>query len=88
VALIRLARIYEKGAVKYDDRNWEKGQPLSRYLDSALRHLIQWQLGHEDEDHLAQAAWNVFSLIHTDEMLQQGLLPEELNDLPFRQNLE
>jgi hypothetical protein len=84
VALVRLSRIYEKGAVKYTDRNWEKGQPLSRYLDSALRHLTQWQLGEEDEDHLAQAAWNVFALLHTEELIRQGKLPAGLNDLPFR----
>ncbi|HUS51203.1 MAG TPA: dATP/dGTP diphosphohydrolase domain-containing protein, partial [Candidatus Paceibacterota bacterium] len=37
-AIKRLAKHYENGAKKYGDRNWEKGQPLSRYLDSALRH--------------------------------------------------
>ena len=37
-AIQRLARHFEGGAKKYGDRNWEKGQPISRYLDSALRH--------------------------------------------------
>ncbi len=37
-ALLLLAQHYENGAVKYGDRNWEKGQPLSSYVDSMLRH--------------------------------------------------
>ena len=40
-AVSRLAKHLELGADKYGDRNWELGQPLSRYLDSALRHLFQ-----------------------------------------------
>jgi hypothetical protein len=78
IALIRLARVYEKGAEKYDDRNWERGQPISRYLDSAIRHLVCYQLGMRDEDHLGQAAWNAFAAMHTEEV---GAA--ELNDLPI-----
>lgn len=80
--LKRLALVLEKGAVKYGDRNWEKGQPLSRYLDSALRHINCYLMGMRDEDHLAQAAWNLHSLIHTQELVWAGLLPPELDDLP------
>jgi hypothetical protein len=76
VALRRLALVYERGAKKYDDHNWEKGIPMSRCLDSALRHLNQYKLGHRDEDHLAQAAWNVFSMLHFEE------LRPDLDDLP------
>jgi hypothetical protein len=72
----------ENGARKYDARNWEKGQPLSRFLDSAIRHLIKYQEGHRDEDHLAAARWNVGGLMHCEEMIKRGLLPAELNDLP------
>lgn len=79
IALRRLAQHYENGAVKYGDRNWEKGQPLNRYWDSAVRHLINWLEGERSEDHLAAAAWNVFSIIHTEELIAQGKLPKELN---------
>lgn len=82
IALRRLAGVYERGAAKYDERNWEKGQPLSRYFDSALRHLFQHIEGKRDEDHLGQALWNVAAIIHTEEMVERGLLPAELNDLP------
>lgn len=82
IGLKRLAVHYENGAKKYGDRNWEKGQPLARYLESAIRHLYTFLEGHRDEDHLAAAAWNILSCIHTEERIRQGLLPEELNDLP------
>lgn len=68
-ALTRLAKWYELGAKKYDDRNWEKGGiPFSRYLDSTLRHLSKFQMGKNDEDHLAAAAWNIFCIMHFEEL--------------------
>lgn len=66
-ALKRLAIVYEKGAKKYADRNWEKGMPHTRYLDSAIRHLNQYLQGDTDEDHLGHAAWNVFAIMHMQE---------------------
>ncbi len=81
-ALARLAGVYERGAKKYADRNWEKGQPQSRFLDSAMRHLQAYLMGHRDEDHLAQSAWNIFALIHQEEMIRRGLKPGTLDDLP------
>lgn len=83
IAIRRIAQHYENGAVKYQDRNWEKGQPLSRYMDSALRHLFRFLGGERDEDHLAAAAWNVMAIIHTEEMVKRGKLPKELNDMPY-----
>lgn len=82
VALERLAKWLELGATKYGDRNWEKGIPLSRYMDSALRHLNKYLAGMRDEDHLAAAAFNVFGLIHTERQVELGYLPESLDDLP------
>ena len=81
-AIRRVAEIFRKGAMKYANRNWEKGIPLGRLLDSAKRHLDQYQEGMEDEDHLAQAAWNCLTLLHTEEMIKRGILPKELDDLP------
>lgn len=84
IALQRLAIHYQNGANKYGDRNWEKGQPLSRYISSALGHINKFMLGLDDEDHLSAAAWNIFCVIHTEEMVVQGKLPLELVDLPHR----
>lgn len=82
LAVRRLAGVYQRGADKYGDRNYEKGIPLTRYIDSALRHTFQLLEGNVDEDHAAQAAWNLLSLIHTQEAIARGLLPLELDDLP------
>lgn len=81
-ALRRLAQLYERGAIKYGDRNWEKGQPLSRMLDSAIRHLFQFLEGKTDEDHGIAVAWNILGIIEIQELIKEGLLDEALNDLP------
>ncbi|KKL07130.1 hypothetical protein LCGC14_2589080 [marine sediment metagenome] len=80
-ALFRLAQHYENGAAKYGDRNWERGQPLSRYLSSAIRHLVEYGMGMREEDHLAAVAWNAFSIIWTEEQVRLGKLPQELDDM-------
>lgn len=81
-AITRLARHFEGGAVKYGDRNWEKGQPLSRYWDSAVRHAFKYIEGHRDEDHLIAGAWNLMCLADTEQRIVEGLLPSSLNDIP------
>ena len=80
--LHRLAIVMEKGAAKYKDRNWEKGIPTYRFMNSALHHMNQYLLGMRDEDHLGHAAFNVMALLHTEECIKEGLLPAELNTLP------
>lgn len=88
IALERLAKHYENGAKKYGDRNWEKGQSLSRYADSALRHMNKVMLGLQDEDHLAAAVWNLMCIMHTQSQITAGNLPEELDDLPSYQPVD
>lgn len=72
----------EKGAAKYEDRNWEKGMPLSEFYNSAMRHAEKFLAGYDDEDHLSAWLWNVACLIETKHRINAGLLPEALNDLP------
>lgn len=79
--LMRLAIHYERGARKYADRNWEKGIPIKRCLNSAIRHLVKYMAGWNDEDHLAAAAWNIFAIMHFE------LYKPELQDLPTRQTV-
>lgn len=81
-ALHRLALIAENGAIKYEDRNWEKGMPITRFIDSAKRHLNQALAGKIDEDHLAQAMWNCHAAIHILEMIRRGKLDKKLDDRP------
>jgi hypothetical protein len=82
-SLERVAWVYARGAEKYGDRNWEKGMPYSRYLASAERHLMAFKQGLVDEDHLAQAAWNLLAILH-----HQEVGPDGLNDLPIYTRLE
>lgn len=67
LAIARLAKVYERGAEKYGDRNWEKGMPESDLLDSALRHCFQYQQGLRDEDHLMHAVFNLLAAVEFQE---------------------
>ena len=78
----RLSIQLEMGAIKYGTRNWEKGQPMESYVNSALRHIFAMLDGKDDEDHYAAALFNVMGLWHTGHMISKGLLPDTLNDLP------
>lgn len=82
IALRLLALHCEEGADKYGDRNWERGQPLSVYYDSAARHTMKVLAGCTDEDHARAAFWNWMAFLHTREMIRAGKLPAELDDLP------
>lgn len=77
----RLARHFENGAAKYGDRNWEKGQPVSRYADSAIRHIFNYLEGQQDEDHLAAAMWNIGAMIDHEERFEPG---HAVFDLPWQ----
>lgn len=72
----------ERGCQKYGKRNWEKGQPLSSYFDSAFRHLTKHWQGYVDEDHLAAYVWNALCYAETAERIRLGILPLELDDRP------
>lgn len=74
----RIAIWYELGARKYADRNWEKGIPFGRLIQSAIRHMIRWMKGDRSEDHLAAVCWNVMAMIHFEETGQA----EEWNNYP------
>jgi len=78
----RLAQHMENGSIKYEERNWEKGMPLSQYYDSANRHLQDLLEGKTDEDHALAAFWNLHCFIHTRIMIARELLPAELDDMP------
>ena len=77
-AILRVARHFEAGAKKYNDRNWEKGIPVHSFIDSAQRHLKKYLDGHNDEDHLSAAAWNLLCAMWTEEKRP------ELQDIPAR----
>lgn len=65
---VELGKVYVHGAVKYSDRNWEKGLAFSRVIGPIYRHLVKWLRGERlDEElgthHLAQVIWNCVALM-------------------------
>ena len=75
--LLEVAKHYEEGAKKYDERNWEKGISLHCYIDSGVRHYLKWLRGDGDEPHDRAFVWNMLGAIWT-----QINLPH-LIDIPF-----
>ena len=43
--LLEVGAVFSFGALKYADRNWEKGFTNGRLAGAALRHITQWQAG-------------------------------------------
>lgn len=74
-ALIELSKHCEDGAEKYGEHNVDKGIPQHSLCDSAMRHLVKYMRGDQDEDHLRAAAWNIMWA------LDQTVTHPELNDL-------
>ena len=81
--LRRLSRHYENGAKKYGKHNWTLEQPLSRYMDSLIRHIWAVQEGLDDEDHESAVIWNMISFMMTKKYIEEGQLPEELDDMVY-----
>ena len=82
IAIRRLAQLYERGSKKYSSRNWEKGIPLMRYIDSAMRHMNNLVAGEPLEDHCASTLWNIAGYMWTLNEIEAGRLPKALDDRP------
>lgn len=78
--LFRLGIHYENGAKDHGDRNFEKGMPQSRYIQSMFRHLIQYIGGDRSEDHLAAFVWGGMGLMELEELVDRGLMPKKYLD--------
>ena len=63
--LLELSVHFEEGAEKYGIDNWKKGIPEWSYIDSAIRHLLKWARGDNDERHDRAFVWNIVCLIWT-----------------------
>jgi hypothetical protein len=89
-AIIRLSKHYEQGAKKYGRLNYQKGIPISAFMDSALRHIFKYLDGWSDEDHLSAAAFNILGAMQMEERNEEMQDVETRNgicgctyDLPF-----
>jgi hypothetical protein len=83
--LERDAKLYEWGKENRGNRNWEKGMPFSRCIQSMYRHLGQFLMRTNDQDHgdcLAAIRFWAGALMHFEEMIKRGVLPTSLDDLP------
>lgn len=75
-ALMSASEVFHFGALKYDDRNWERGYAWSLSFGALMRHLAAWWQG-EDLDpesglsHLAHATFHVLAL-HANELRGNG----------------
>ena len=78
-AIDQVAKHCEEGALKYGERNVDKGIPQHSLIDSAIRHIRKYIHNEQDEPHLRAAAWNILWA------LEQETTHPELNDLPWRE---
>ena len=83
-ALLELSKVYEGGVrAGYEPRNWEKGMPASRFVDSAWRHYAMFHIGYVDEPHYDQFIWNLCGLAHIVNGVERGVYDDSLMDLQF-----
>lgn len=71
VGLRRLASTYAEGAAKYPPHNWRNGFPFSDLLNHLQRHVELFKAGDTSEDHLAHAAWGLFTLMDFQETMPE-----------------
>jgi len=78
-AILRLSKHYEAGAKKYGRWNYQKGIPVSSFVDSALRHIFKYLDGWDDEDHASAAVFNLLGV------MEMEAKHKDLIDLPSRE---
>lgn len=88
IGLKELAKVYTNGAEKYTLRdeegniledgsnNWRKGMSWMSVIASAQRHIEAWKEGEDLDElgtmHLANAAWNLFTILDYYKSYPQG----------------
>ena len=82
--LLDIADVLTFGADKYEPRNWERGFPYGRLYGAAMRHLLAWWGGQDDDEetglpHLAHAATCIMFLLE----YRRSLAGED--DRPYRE---
>lgn len=78
--LMAAAQRFEYGVERFGANNWRKGMPMSRLLSSMRRHAMQ--ISEDDaEDHVGAVLFNALVFAHQRELIAQGKLPKELDDV-------
>ena len=87
--MVRVAKLYTRGAEKYGDRNWENSRSadtLAHHEDALWRHFMNFYFGIQDgEDHAAAIVWNINAVELNRRNLQgsevkQEITPENITD--------
>ena len=77
-AIMEVSKHCEEGALKYGERNIDKGAPLHSLIDSGVRHLSEYIQGDPEPHHLVAALWNIAWAV------EQEVKRPEMVDLPER----
>jgi len=80
LVLRRLGMHFANGCDKYGEKNFELGQKTSRYRASLGRHLLDYDEGLVDEDHLSAIIWNAMGIMLNQELIERGIYDRELDD--------
>ena len=67
-ALLEVAKVMTFGAEKYGDHNWRSGMDWSRYTAAALRHILAYNDGEDNDkesgiNHIAHAIAGLMMLL-------------------------
>lgn len=79
------ALLFEWGSINRGERNWEKGCPFSRCIQSMERHIAKFKMREADKEHddnLAAIRFWAGAIIHYKEMIKRGILSDDLDDMP------
>ena len=62
---LEVSKHFEEGCKKYGENNWQKGLPVSSYINSGTRHYLKWIRGDKDENHDLAFVWNITCAVWT-----------------------
>lgn len=79
--LNRVQALLERGARKYGEDNWRKGNYMSRSFNALIRHAIQFYLGSTDEGHIEAVIFNAMVLMRHEHEIKRGALPAKFGDI-------
>jgi hypothetical protein len=83
IALRLMAETQHEGNQRYGVGNWQKGLPISNLLSHAIEHILKFQNGAIDENHLGHALWNLEKAAHFIETR-----PDLIDVLPIRRAMK
>lgn len=81
--LTRWAKLLDRGARKYSERNWEQANSIDefkRFKSSAFRHFMQLIMGETDEDHFAAVLFNLNGMVYLMNKLEIDSLGNKIKE--------